>query len=306
MHTWSAPASWCAWTRAGDRRLVTPHDERVDEPVAAAIREVVIGEALALPVVRVVRQGEVAAEVEPGRGPGLLRIRLQDDALLAGNETVGTDPRPSLGRELGGDQVRVGAGRTGPGELQHLRAERSQHPGVLRQRDLRRVQAVEVLGHLGQRLRVGAGLVDGIDQGPMADPEPTEEPRSVLGGQSSVLRGRLVRRVHPDVEDAGGDGARRRCREQVGDRAEQLPADVRQPQRRVAETLELGAPLGGLRFVAIAKYPTPDAGTAEPCRHLASLPRPINRRRPRRPALEDHRPGATRCAGGIGSSPEAD
>ena len=38
-----------------DGRLVAPHDEGVDQAVAAAVGEVVVGEALALPVVRIVR-----------------------------------------------------------------------------------------------------------------------------------------------------------------------------------------------------------------------------------------------------------
>ena len=46
-------------TRARDRVLVAPDDDRVDEPVAAAVGDVVVGEPEPPQVVRVVRQAEV-------------------------------------------------------------------------------------------------------------------------------------------------------------------------------------------------------------------------------------------------------
>src|SRR5215216_3631231 len=70
----------------GDRRLVAPHDEGVHEAVAAAACEVVVGEALSLPVVRVVRQVQVCLEVQTGDLARLCRVSLHDDALLAGDE----------------------------------------------------------------------------------------------------------------------------------------------------------------------------------------------------------------------------
>ena len=68
------------------------------------------------------------------------------------------------------------------------------------------------------------------------------------------------RGVHPDVEDAGGDGRRRRRPEEVGERAEHVAADVGDPQRRVAERLQLGGERGRLAGVAVAQRAAPDAG----------------------------------------------
>ena len=81
MQTWSAPASWCSCTRARDRVLVAPGDERVDEAVAAAVGEVVVGEAEPHPVVRVVRQAEVDVEV-----------LARDRAALVGGRSRGRPP----------------------------------------------------------------------------------------------------------------------------------------------------------------------------------------------------------------------
>src|SRR3954468_11309232 len=46
-----------------DRCLVSPHDEGVDETVAAAVGDVVVGEALPLPVVDIVGEPEIGPKV---------------------------------------------------------------------------------------------------------------------------------------------------------------------------------------------------------------------------------------------------
>ena len=97
------------------------------------------------------------------------------------------------------------------------------------------VETVEVAGHRLHRILVGAGRVDVVDQRPVADPHAAQEARTVLGRQRGVLGGRLLRGVHPDVEDAGGDRRRRRRAQQVVEGAEHVAADVGDPQRRVTE-----------------------------------------------------------------------
>ena len=82
-----------------DRRLVAPDDERVDEAIAAAAGDVVVGEALPLPVVGVVREPEIGLEVKASDLTGSRGVALEHDALLTRHEAIGTDataaPRPS-------------------------------------------------------------------------------------------------------------------------------------------------------------------------------------------------------------------
>jgi hypothetical protein len=89
----------------------------------------------------------------------------------------------------------------------------------------------------------------------------------VLCGQFVELPSGVDRRVHPDVEDPGGDGGLRRCRQQVADGTEQVAADVGDPQRAVAEGLELGGSIGRLGLIAVAEGSTPDAGAGQ---HVAT------------------------------------
>jgi len=85
----------------------------------------------------------------------------------------------------------------------------------------------------------------------------------VLSLEAGVLGGRFHGRVHPDVQDACGDCRRRRRAEQVAQRAEEVTADVGDPQRRVAQRLELGGQRGRLAGVAVTKavlqIPVPDS-----------------------------------------------
>ena len=196
-------------------------------------------------------------------GAGAGRIGVQHDALLAGDQSVGPDACTRLRGELWGDEVRMRSSRTRSGQLQHLRAQCRQHAVVLGQRHVGCVQAVEVVGHGGHGLLIGAGRVDVIDERTMADADSAQEAGSVLGRQRSVLGGRLGRSVHPDVEDARGDGGRGGCAEQVGERAEQVAAHIGDPQGRVAQALQFGCQVGRLAGVAIAQHRAPDSGSAE-------------------------------------------
>ena len=51
MHTWLAPASRCSCTRLAIVASSPQRNERVDQPITAAVGDVVVGEAEALPVV---------------------------------------------------------------------------------------------------------------------------------------------------------------------------------------------------------------------------------------------------------------
>src|SRR4029077_17441743 len=112
---------------------------------------------------------------------------------------------------------------------------------------------VEVRRHRLDRLLVGAGRLHVVDQRTVADADAAEEPPPVFGGQERMMDGGLLRRVHPYVEDAGGDRRRLRRTEQVADRTEDVATDAGDPQGGVAEFLELRREGRGLTGVAVAQ-----------------------------------------------------
>ena len=67
---------------SGDRLLVAPRDERVHEPVAAAVEQIVGGEPEPHPVVGVVLQQQVVGQVGAAEAPGGVRIGRQRHRLL--------------------------------------------------------------------------------------------------------------------------------------------------------------------------------------------------------------------------------
>ena len=166
-------------------------------------------------------------------------------------------PGPSASRAAavcsGDHVVGVGAGRLARGQLEHLRAERSEHAVVGRHRGRLLVELVEVRLGLRQRLLVLAGLHH-VDERPCDDADADEEALAVRRRSSAGVRlRRLAGRVHPEVEDAGGDRRGGRRREDVLDGGEQVAADVGQPDRGVAERLQLGRRLGRCAGVAVAQ-----------------------------------------------------
>ena len=66
--------------------------------------------------------------------------------------------------------------------------------------------------------------------------------------------------MHPQVQDAGGDGGRLGGVQQVLDRVEHRSADIGDPQGGVAELLQFGRGLGGPAGVAVAQRGAPDSG----------------------------------------------
>ena len=133
-HTWSAPASKWARTRSHDRVLVAPRHDGVDQPVAAAVGEVVVAEAEAAQIVLVVGQADVHRRCGPARsrGPGPGRSRAAPPA----RRTATDPPRalPGLHGVLGRHQVGVGAvgplRRAGPASS-GPRAARTRCTGVV-------------------------------------------------------------------------------------------------------------------------------------------------------------------------------
>ncbi len=103
-------------------------------------------------------------------------------------------------------------------------------------------------------------------------------------------RRHIVRAVHPDVEDARrqGNGASRR--EQFLDGAEHVATDVGNPERAVAELLELRGRLARLGALGVkAQLAAPDADAADLHAH-------------RSPAIATRPPGCRSAPRGAGTS----
>ena len=111
------------------------------------------------------------------------------------------------------------------GELEHLRAERGEHPVVGRHGRRLLVQLVEVGLGLRERLLVLARLHH-VDERTVRHADADEEPPPVLGGHAGVGLGGLGRGVHPEVEDAGRHRRAARRAQDVLERGEQVAADV--------------------------------------------------------------------------------
>ena len=82
----------------GHGLLVAPRDERVDEPVAAAVLEVVVAEAEPPPAVRVVLERKVDGEVIPRGAARRVRVVEQHHALLGSEDLPRPEHRPRLSR----------------------------------------------------------------------------------------------------------------------------------------------------------------------------------------------------------------
>src|SRR4051794_3425707 len=285
---------------SGDGRLVAPSDQSVDQPVAAAIGNVVVGEAETQPVARVVRQGEVALHVCPGDRPRLLRILFQHHALLRGDQRAGPQRLPSDARMLRRDQIRVGAGSARGSQFEHLRAQRGQGSVLRRDWYSGGVQRVEERTGPLQWVLVRAGRDGAVDARRVAYPDAQQEPRAVPGGQRGVFRGRFLGGVQPQIEDAGGGDCCRGRPEKVAEGPEHAPADVRDPHCRVAQRLELRRRSCDLGWVAVAQgtgpYTRATKGMShgrQPATNCVHIPR---RTKPRYPSTNPAEISARACS----------
>jgi Trk K+ transport system NAD-binding subunit len=216
----------------GDPLGAAVRDHGVDEAVAATVGDVALGEAEAQEVARVVAPVQVALGVGPGRLAGDLVVGLHHDGELGGHDGVRSDPLAREARVLRRREVRVRAERPACREVEHLGSQRGGDARVAGNRRISRVQAVEELAHLGERLRVLARRL-GVADADAEQESPRERPLELR-----ALRRDVGRLVLPDVEDPG--------RDRHGARALQERPDLRErraaadPQRREAERLELG------------------------------------------------------------------
>ena len=98
----------------------------------------------------------------------------------------------------------------------------------------------------------------------MADAEPQEEPPRVRSRQRGVTRRHVLRLVHPDVEDSGGDdGLLGGVEERPSVTEDVATGATGNPQRGVPERLELGGGVARFDAVAVAEGATPDPGTGQ-------------------------------------------
>ena len=95
---------------ACDRRRVAVHRERVDQRVTAAVGEVIVRPAQPAQVAEVVGQAEIRVlDPRAADGAGPLRVGLQDQLLLRGEQRPVAEDLPGLARVLRRDQVGVRA-----------------------------------------------------------------------------------------------------------------------------------------------------------------------------------------------------
>lgn len=153
----------------------------------------------------------------------------------------------------------MGSGGAVARELEHPRAERGEHAAPRAHRRVGGVERVEELAHLRQRPRVALA-----DDRPVARAEAEDEAARVVAVQRGAAARDVLRLVHPDVEDAGRHGDRGGGGEHAADVAEHVAAGVGEPDRAVAERLELGhRSLGGRPVRVVAKGPAPDPDPPE-------------------------------------------
>src|SRR6478672_9309675 len=95
---WTGCRQTCVSQAAPDCVGIAPQDHRIDEPVAAAIGQLILGEALAQPTVAVVRQRHVARQFLAPERPRFRRIGLNRYFLLHCKPLRWPKDRGGLGR----------------------------------------------------------------------------------------------------------------------------------------------------------------------------------------------------------------
>ena len=263
--TWSAPASWWAWTAEVSASGVAPGDHGVDQPVAPAPADVVVAVAEGAQVLRVVGQAEVGAGVAPGQLPRPDGVRLEDDGHLGGQERAGAEDGAGPSGVLDRDEVGMGAGGAGRRQLEHPGPEGGQHAALGGHRRGQGVEGIEV----GDHLRVRARVVGHRRAVAGADAEEEAPAEGFLQGGDG--RPDVLGRPRPDADDAAGYRDVTRRREQALEVRRQAGVEAAgRPQRPVAQLFELGATLrdgsSGSRHEPLHHTPTRPRSMAAPYR----------------------------------------
>src|SRR4051812_22627484 len=267
----------------GHRVDVAPCADRVDEPVVASVGEVVVAEAEAAQVVRVVGQPQVRRRVPPRDLARHACVRRQHTHLLRGEQLAGAEGLPSPRGVLGRNEVGVRTVRLLRGELQHLRAERRENTRWLRVGHGRAVDvvavvhALEVLAH--ERERLAVVLTADVEQRLVRDTDAEHEPTREGLAEGQLARCHRQRVPCPDVRDARRDDEGVGRGEQQLRGGEHLTADrLTGPQCAVAELLHLAGRVADDSRRREVELPGPDADASDPClqlvgkRHAGTVP----------------------------------
>ena len=110
-----------------ERLLITPGNQRIDQPVRQAAGEVAVVETGAAPTVHVVRQGEIWQQVRARDTAGTCGIGFEHDLLLHTQELAGSENRACLGGLRNRRVVGMRAVGEIPRECEHLGAECSEY-----------------------------------------------------------------------------------------------------------------------------------------------------------------------------------
>jgi hypothetical protein len=110
-----------------DHLLVAPRHDRIDEPVAAAVLEVGVGEAEPREVVAVVGQAEIDQHVLARDRARLRGVALEQHHLLRAQPRALAQDLPRARGVLGRHEVGMGALRGVAREREHVRAQRCEH-----------------------------------------------------------------------------------------------------------------------------------------------------------------------------------
>ena len=324
MQTWFGAGVAHGRHPGHDRILVAPGHDGVDEPVAAAVGEVLVLETEVAQVVGVVRQVHVDRGVPASGLAGRRGSAIEHDCQLDGDQRVGAEDGAGGHHVLRRHEVRVRPGRSIAGQTEHPGPQRREHAGLDRERRGGPVEAIEVLDHLGVRLRVATGLAM-IDQRRVAHAQPEQEPALPVvappgrrPATSAASWSQTFRMPVATPMSVGGT-------QQHLDRGQHIAPHVGDPQGAVAELVELGGqlrdqPADRRSATAPPRCPCPPAsrrdrrrrarvgcvaGRADPtlilvrvlamAASIGALPAPahrgLSRRRSVRSATED-RPGA--------------
>jgi hypothetical protein len=149
-----------------------------------------------------------------------------------------------------------------PGQIEHLRSESGQDALGPPERWICPVEPVEESCHGRQGLSVTTRFA-GIDQWGVTDPDAKQEAVAVPADQSSMGEGRLGWGMHPYIENASCDRSVLGGGKEVLNRAEDITADIRDPQGRVAEIVKLPGRLDDLAGVSESELSIPNARASQ-------------------------------------------